>query len=80
VIVMGSTSSSFASLSCLREAASVASFWVGAIRTTLFSSCLSRPLLFRMMSRAWSQGTWSSTIVTRPSTLGSSTKLSPEIS
>ena len=80
MIVIGSTSRSFASLSCFRWAASAASFWVGAMRITLFSNCLSSPLFFRMMSSAWSHGTLSRTIVTLPSTAGSSTKLRPEIS
>ena len=80
MIVIGSTSSSLASLRAFRCAASLASFSVLAMRMTLFSMTLSRPLFFRIRSSAWSHGTLSTTMVTRPSTLGSSTKLIPEIS
>ncbi len=78
--VTGSTSRRAASFRPRRCWASCASFAVEAMRTTLFSKTLSRPLLRRMMSSAWSHGTLSRTMVTLPATLGSRTKFRPEIS
>ena len=75
VKVIGSCSSSCASRRDFRAAASCASFCVLAMRTTLFSNTLSRPLFLRMMSSAWSSGTFSRTMVSEPATAGSSTML-----
>ena len=62
---------------------SASSFWRSlslAMRTTLSSRRMPRPLTFRITSRAWSQGTSVSTSVTFPEIPGLTTMFNPLIS